>query len=77
MDEKQITDIQKIAEKVKKLRIEKGYTSYRNFADDHEIEPKQYWKLEEGKVDFRISSLLRILEIHNITLEAFFREQNQ
>ncbi|KAB2915565.1 MAG: helix-turn-helix transcriptional regulator [Bacteroidetes bacterium] len=73
MDEKQTTEVQKIAEKVKKLRIEKGYTSYRNFADEHEIEPKQYWKLEEGKSDFRISSLIRILEIHNIKLEEFFR----
>lgn len=73
MNEQQNQTLQAIADKIKKLRIEKGYTSYRNFADDHDIEPKQYWKLEEGKVDFRISSLLRILEIHGITMEEFFK----
>lgn len=72
MEVKQNQGIQRIAEKIKQLRIERGYTSYRNFADDHDIEPKQYWKLEEGKVDFRISSLLRILEIHDLSLEDFF-----
>ncbi|MDL5051488.1 hypothetical protein QQ054_36395 [Oscillatoria amoena NRMC-F 0135] len=72
MNEQQNQTLQAIADKIKKLRIEKGYTSYRNFADDHDIEPKQYWKLEEGKVDFRISSLLRIVEIHGITMEEFF-----
>lgn len=65
--------IPKISERLKQLRIDRGYTSYRNFADDHEIDAKQYWRIEEGKLDYRMGSLLRILEIHNVTLEEFFK----
>ena len=62
-----------IGQRVKQLRIDAGFTSYRRFADEHDIEPKQYWKIEEDKVDPRLSSLQRIAVIHDLTLEAFFK----
>ncbi len=64
----------KIGERLKELRISRGYSSYRNFADEHDLEPKQYWRLEEGQVDFKISSLFRVLDIHEITIQEFFHE---
>ena len=65
--------IKKISTRIKQLRIEKGYTSYIHFADEHDFEKKQYWKIEEGKVDFRMTSLLRVLKGLDISGEEFFK----
>ena len=62
----------KIAEKLKKMRIDKGHTSYENFAHDMDLPRVQYWRLEHG-VNFRIESLLKVLDVHKITLEDFFK----
>lgn len=66
-------NIQKIADKVKRLRIEKGYTSYENFAYEHDLSRVQYWRMEKG-VNFTITYFLKILEIHKLTLNEFFNE---
>ena len=63
--------IQKIGEKARELRVKKGYTSYETFAFDNEIPRVQYGRLEKG-VNFRIATLMRILDIHKISLEEFF-----
>ena len=64
--------IQKIGERVRELRKAKGYTSYETFAFDHDIPRVQYGRLEKG-VNFRIATLMRILDIHKIALEEFFK----
>ncbi|HKC69416.1 MAG TPA: XRE family transcriptional regulator [Bacteroidia bacterium] len=66
-------NVKKIAEKIKQLRIEKGYTSYENFAYEHDLSRVQYWRMEKG-VNFTINYFLRILEIHKMTLHEFFSE---
>ena len=63
---------QTVGQKLKSMRIANGFTSYRKFADELGIEPKQYWKIEEDKVDFRISSLKKIISYYGITLSEFF-----
>lgn len=67
--------IKKIAEKLKRLRIQKGYTSYENFALDNGLPRVQYWRLEKG-ANFTISSLLKVLDVHKMTLDEFFKEIN-
>ena len=62
-----------IAKKLKSLRIEKGYTSYENFAWDNEIPRVQYWRMEKG-TNFTIRTFLRILDVHNLTLKEFFED---
>jgi len=62
-----------IAKRLKELRIERGYTSYEKFANEHELDRKQYWRIEENETNFTINSLLRILDIHKISLEDFFK----
>lgn len=62
----------KIADKLKKIRIDKGYTSYENFAWDNDLPRVQYWRLEHG-VNFRIESLLKVLDVHKVTMEEFFK----
>lgn len=61
-----------IAKRLKELRIERGYTSYEKFANEHDLDRKQYWRIEENETNFTINSLLRILNIHGISLKEFF-----
>lgn len=65
--------IKKIASKLKKMRIEKGYTSYENFAWDNDLPRVQYWRMEKGN-NFTINTLFKILDIHKISLEEFFKD---
>ncbi len=66
-------ELKKIGTRLKELRSAKGYSSYRHFADTFEIEPKSVWRLEEGQSDFKYSSLKRILDALDITVEDFFK----
>jgi transcriptional regulator with XRE-family HTH domain len=63
----------KIAEKIKQLRIDKGYSSYENFAYENDLSRLQYWRLERG-TNFTINYLLRVLEIHKMSLSDFFND---
>ena len=64
--------ILRISEKLERLRIEKGFTSYENFAIEYGISRMQYWRMEKG-TNFTFESLLKILDAHKITLEEFFK----
>jgi transcriptional regulator with XRE-family HTH domain len=66
----------KVAEKLEKMRIEKGYTSYENFAIEHGISRMQYWRMEKG-TNFTFESLLKILDAHKLSLEEFFMGMNK
>lgn len=61
-----------IAATLEQMRIEKGYTSYENFAIEHGISRMQYWRMEKG-TNFTIESLLRILDAHKMGLNDFFK----
>ncbi len=65
--------ITKIAEKIKKLRLEKGFSSHEQFAWDNDINRVQYWRIEKGS-NITLLSLLKILDIHKITLNEFFSD---
>lgn len=63
--------IAKIGDKLRALRTKAGYTSYENFAFDNEIPRVQYGRMEKG-VNFRIATLMRVLDVHKITMAEFF-----
>ena len=65
--------IKQLGARIRQLRIQKGYTNAEFFAYDHRINRSQYGKYERGE-DLRFSSLLRILQIHNLTLQEFFSD---
>ncbi len=67
-------DLKKIGERLKEMRLAKGFTSYRNFANEYDIEPKSYWRLEQGVSDFKYSSLKRVLDAHDISIEEFYEK---
>jgi transcriptional regulator with XRE-family HTH domain len=61
-----------IGKRIKQLRLEANYTSYETFAIENGFARKNYWRMEKGK-NFTIDTLLRLVNIHNITLEEFFK----
>ena len=65
--------LKEIGEKLKTLRIKKGYKSYESFAVDNELSRMHYWRIEKGLTNLTINSLVRILNLHQITLEDFFK----
>ena len=75
MDEVEINieaNIKKVADKIRQLRIDSNYSSYETFAFDNEINRVQYWRVESGK-NITLKTFFKILSIHNITPEEFFK----
>lgn len=69
-------EIKQIAEKLKQMRIDKGFSSYETFAWEHGIGRMQYWKMEAG-TNFTMKSLLKILRAHEVSLAEFFNDFNE
>lgn len=63
---------QQIAEKIKELRKAKGFTSHETFAFTYELSRVQYWRVEKGR-NITLKTLLKILAIHELSLEEFFK----
>jgi transcriptional regulator with XRE-family HTH domain len=66
-------NIKKVAERVKQLRFESGYSSYETFAFDKDINRVQYWRVEKGH-NITLKTFFKILQIHNLTPEEFFKD---
>ena len=65
----------KISDRLKKLRIDAGYSSYENFAWDNGINRMQYWKMEKGETNFTMKSLHKVLKAHNMSFQDFFGDK--
>lgn len=63
-----------IASKIKKLRVDAGYSSYENFAWENGINRMQYWKMERGETNFTMKSLYRVLKAHDMSFDDFFKD---
>ncbi len=61
----------KSSNRIKELRKKAGYASYEVFALDNNLDRKQYWRAESG-ANLTFKSLLKIINIHKITLSEFF-----
>jgi len=64
--------IEQVAQKIKQLRKESGYTSYETFAYDKNLNKVQYWRIEKGQ-NITLKTLIKILDIHKISMEEFFK----
>lgn len=62
----------KVGARIRELRIKKGYTSAESFAYDHELNRVQYWRMERG-TNLTLKALFRILRIHKLHPEEFFK----
>ena len=61
-----------IGKKIRQLRIEMGYRSAEIFAYEHNLNRVSYWRIEKG-CNITMISLLKILDIHKISLSEFFK----
>jgi transcriptional regulator with XRE-family HTH domain len=64
--------LEKVGKKLEELRKKKGYTSHETFAYDNDIPRVQYWRIEKGRANLTLKSLVKILAIHKLTVEEFF-----
>ena len=65
--------LKKLGERIKQLRIKKGYSSYEYFAYEHNISRAQFGRYEKGQ-DLRVSSLIKVINAFGISLQEFFSE---
>jgi hypothetical protein len=54
------------------LRIQKGYDSIKDFAQAYDLPLIQYWRIEKGKANITIKSLMKLLSIHKVGPVEFF-----
>lgn len=66
-------ELEKLGNRIRQLRIEKGYTSYEYFAYEHNISRAQFGRYEKGE-DMRYTSLLKVAQAFGMTLEQFFSD---
>ena len=59
--------------KLRELRIARGFSNYEQFAFEHNLPRAQYGRYEQGQ-DLRFSSLLKVLKALDVSLEEFFKE---
>ena len=59
-----------IGNELKRLRKEAGITSYADFAWAHGLSKTQYGRLEHG-ANLTITSLYKVLAIHNVSVPEF------
>jgi transcriptional regulator with XRE-family HTH domain len=71
-EEVQLNLQKRIGLRLAELRKKKGYTSHEDFALDHEIPRVQYWRIENGRTNLTLKSLVKLLTIHKLTVEEFF-----
>lgn len=65
--------VDNLAKRIKSLRISNGYSAYETFAYEKNLSRGQYGRYEKGS-DMRFTSLVRVLNALDITLEDFFKE---
>ena len=66
-------DLIKLGNRIRELRVKKGYTNYEYFAYEHDIPRAQFGRYEKGE-DLRYSSLLKVVRAFDMTMEEFFSE---
>jgi transcriptional regulator with XRE-family HTH domain len=66
-------DLDKLANRIKSLRIKLGYSNYESFAYEKNIPRAQYGRYEKGE-DLRYSSLLKVIRALGVTPQEFFSE---
>jgi transcriptional regulator with XRE-family HTH domain len=65
--------LQKIGNRLRKLREENGFTSYEHFAIEYDLSRMHCWKIEKGKANITIRTLLKILAFHEMSIDDFFK----
>lgn len=65
-------ELRKIGERLRELRIAAGFTAYDKFAFTYDFDSQTILRAEQGK-NITIKTLIKILNVHGISLEDFFK----
>lgn len=65
--------ILKLGNRLKELRKAKGFSNYEFFAYENRIGRSQYGRYEKG-VDMQFSSIIKLIQMHGISVKEFFSE---
>jgi tetrahydromethanopterin S-methyltransferase subunit G len=65
--------IKKLAARITELRKKKGFTNYEFFAYENKIGRSQYGRYEKG-VDMQFSSIIKLINMHGMSVKDFFSE---
>lgn len=65
--------LKQLGKRIRAVRKEKGYSNYEQFAFQNDFNRSSYSRFERGE-DMRVSSLLKVLDAFDISLEEFFSE---
>ena len=65
--------LKNLGERIREIRKAKGFSNYEKFAYQHNFNRSSYGRFESGE-DIRFSSLLRVLDAFDMTLEEFFSD---
>lgn len=66
-------EVIQLGQRIKSLRIKKGFTNYEYFAYEKGFSRAQYGRYENGQ-DLQFTTLVRLVKAFDITLEEFFSE---
>jgi len=65
--------LEKLGNRIRSLREQKGYSNYEKFAYEHNFSRAQYGRYEQGQ-NLSFKTLLRLLKAFDMTLTQFFSE---
>jgi transcriptional regulator with XRE-family HTH domain len=65
--------IVKLGNRIKELRKAKGFSNYEFFAYENRIGRSQYGRYEKG-MDMQFSSIIKLIQMHGISVKDFFSE---
>ncbi len=71
MQGSKIPELVAIADRLKEIRKEKGFSNYEHIAFELEMSRSAYWRLESGE-NFELKTLIKICKVLGVTLEEFF-----
>jgi transcriptional regulator with XRE-family HTH domain len=66
-------DLKKLGDRIRQLRIARGYTSYEFFANENGISRAQWGRYENGQ-DLKFTSLMKVINAFDITFQEFFSD---
>lgn len=66
------SDLQKMGERMRELRLKAGHVSQEKFCWDNEISRVLYSNWEAGKGNITYKNLVKVCNILNVTLAEFF-----
>lgn len=65
--------LKNLGERIRQIRKAKGFSNYEKFAYQHDFNRSSYGRFESGE-DIRFSSLLRVLDAFDMSVEEFFSD---